>query len=48
MNYRNSNFPSYYDHPNPRLGYSNVSKGLGYSNRGMSVLIQLPIQMNTT
>ena len=48
MNYRNSNFPSYYDNPNPRLGYSNVSKGLGHSNRGIPAVIQFPTQMSTT
>ena len=28
-----SNYPSYYENNNPRLGVSNVSKGFGYSNR---------------
>ena len=48
MNYRNSNFPSYYDNPNPRLGYSNVSKGLGHSNRSISAFIQSRMQRSTT
>ena len=39
MNYRSNNFPSYYEN-NPRLGYSNVSRGFGQSYRGTLDLIQ--------
>lgn len=37
MNYRQNNYPSYYENNNPRLGYSNVSKGMGQSFRSKSV-----------
>jgi len=35
MNYRPNNYPSYYEN-NPKLGYSNVSKGFGQSYRNQN------------
>lgn len=40
MSFRNNYNTSYYDAQN-RLGVSNVSKGLGYSNRSTYLLTQI-------
>ena len=46
MNYRTNNFPSYYDN-NPKLGYSNVSKGFGQSYRSKLVYMQTKMKTIT-
>ncbi len=46
MNYRN-NYPSYYDN-NPKLGYSNVSKGFGQSYRSNLFYIQTKMMIITS
>jgi hypothetical protein len=47
MNYRNNNYPSYYDN-NPKLGYSNVSKGFGQSYKSNLLFIQTKMKTTTS
>ena len=47
MNYRPNNYPSYYEN-NPKLGYSNVSKGFGQSYRSNSGFIQIKMMIITS